>query len=315
MAWRFEPGERLSDAFRRVAAEEIAKVRRGLADPAKDRARAIHEARQGFKRLRALLRLAEPSLGKAFAEENRFWRDAGRQLSGSRDQTVLMESFDKIVAGCRSDLPAEDLDLVRAHLCAGGAGPKPSDAEKHVRIVLAQLSDAEARTMGLEWPSDAKTLAKGLRRSQARLKSNWKAARREGEPITLHDWRKRVKDQSAQLRLFRRVAPPTLRSRHADEKKTAELLGEEHDFWLLGERLRDDAVLTEATATCRVLIAEVSSRRKALRGEAFKLGKSFATQKPTAFAREMTAAWEKAGKKPARVRRKEGEQRATSPAS
>ena len=65
MAWRFEPGEDLKKAFRRVAEEEIASVRAGLAGEA-DRASAIHEARQGFKRLRALaglrhLRLADAS--------------------------------------------------------------------------------------------------------------------------------------------------------------------------------------------------------------------------------------------------------------
>ena len=67
MAWRFEPGEGLRKAFRRVSAEEIAKVRAGLSGPEADRDKAIHEARQAFKRLRALVRLAKPPLGSDFA--------------------------------------------------------------------------------------------------------------------------------------------------------------------------------------------------------------------------------------------------------
>ena len=55
MAWRFEPGEGVRSAFRRVSAEEIAKVRSGLTGPEDNRDKAIHEARQGFKRLRALV--------------------------------------------------------------------------------------------------------------------------------------------------------------------------------------------------------------------------------------------------------------------
>ena len=64
-------------------------------------------------------------------------------------------------------------------------------------------------------------------------------------PEALHSWRKRVKDQAAQLRLFRRVVPAGVsRSRIADEKETAELLGNEHDLWLLSRTAsrRSDAV-------------------------------------------------------------------------
>ena len=95
MTWRFEPGEGLQNAFRRVAAEEIARVRSSLGAPDADRNAVIHEARQGFKRLRGLTRLAKPQLGADFDAENRRWRDAGRLLSGSRDITVLLETFDK----------------------------------------------------------------------------------------------------------------------------------------------------------------------------------------------------------------------------
>ena len=293
MAWRFEPGEGLGAAFRRVATEEIAKVRAGLADPAKDRAKAIHEARQGFKRLRALLRLAEPSLGRAFSDENRLWRDAGRQLSGPRDRTVLLESFDKVVSGCRGGLPERDLERLRSHIAANGADPRAFDVDAHVLIVLGLLDDADQRVAGLEWPADPRALAKGLKRSQSRLRRNWKTARKATEPAALHDWRKRVKDQSAQLRLFRGVAPPGLRSRHSVEKRAAELLGEEHDFWLLEERLSVGSCPADAVAARDVLLGEIGGRRRTLRNEAFKLGKDFSSQKPKAFARELTFAWEK----------------------
>ena len=100
MTWRFEPGEPLSDAFRRVAGEEVARIRSGLADDI-DHAKAVHQARQGFKRLRALTRLGKPALGSAFDEENRRWRDAGRLLAGSRDNTVLLQSFDRFAQQLR----------------------------------------------------------------------------------------------------------------------------------------------------------------------------------------------------------------------
>jgi CHAD domain-containing protein len=313
MAWRLEPGETLGDAFRRVAAEEIAKIRLGLGNEGADRAKAIHEARQGFKRLRALLRLGQPALGIAFNDENRLWRDAGRQLAGSRDVTVLTESFDKVVAGCKAGLPPADIDCLRSQLVSNGLGPNGSEEDEHVQAVLALLSDAEKRLASLSWPGDEEALAKGLKQSQKRLRKNWMEARKTGEPSALHDWRKRVKDQSAQLRLFRRVAPSAIRSRHGDEKETAELLGEEHDFWMLAERLSGDAVPVKAAATCELLLREIDRRRRTLRQQALKLGAGFSSQKPKAFAREMTAAWAKAA---ARVRaRDRSEKAATSRAS
>ncbi|MGH6922377.1 MAG: CHAD domain-containing protein [Propylenella sp.] len=305
MAWRFEPAERLADAFRRVASEEIGKVRAGLSDPERDRATAIHEARQGFKRLRALLRLAKPSLGDAFREENRLWREAGLQLAGSRDHTVLMESFEKIVDGCKAGLPSDGVRRLRSYLAARRRGSAGSDGEDRVEAVLALLDDAERRLATLDWPDDEKALAKGLKRSQARLRKTWIKARKTDAEKVLHNWRKRVKDQSAQLRLFRRLVPSALRSRHSDEKKTAELLGEEHDLWMLAERLTAGPVPAQAASACKALLGEIGDRRKALRTEALKLGKAFSSQSARSFAREVTAAWEKAASRAAAKERRE----------
>lgn len=312
MAWRFEPGEGLSRAFRRVAAEEIAKVRGGLTDPQKDRAKAIHEARQGFKRLRALLRLAKPSLGSAFGSENRRWRDAGRQLAGTRDLTVLQETFDKLVEGCGAGLAAGDLQRLRAFV-ANGAGAGDLHGGVSVDNVLGLIDDAGKRLGDLHWPGNAKALAKALHGSQKKLKDTWKKARKSDEPADLHEWRKRVKDQSAQLRLFRKVAPPALRSRHNEAKKTAELLGEEHDLWMLEERLSDNALPAEAAATRDALLGEIGRRRAALCRDAFELGKGFSSQGAGAFAQEITAAWEKASAR-GKTRRPRGK-RTTSQAS
>jgi CHAD domain-containing protein len=296
MGWRFDPGVALGDGFRRVATEEVCKVRDALTDDAKDRAKAIHESRQSFKRLRVLLRLARPSLGTDFDDENRLWRDAGRRLAGSRDHTVLMESFDKIAARCDGGLPREQVVRLHGHLAANGGEPDGEDVERGVRSVLGLLDAAEMRLADLDWPDDASALAKGLKRSQAQLRNKWKAARKSADPAALHDWRKRVKDQAAQLRLFRQIVPPSLRSRHRDEKKTAELLGEEHDLWMLEERLAGDGLPAEALAARDALLGEIGERRGALRKEAFDLGKDFSSQKAKAFAEDITAAWEKAAR-------------------
>ena len=176
MVWRFEPGEELRSAFRRVAKEEIDKIRAGLRAGEADRARAIHEARQGFKRLRALARLARPALGARFTAENRRWRDAGRLLSGSRDRTVLMQSFEKALAELDLDLPAAAARSLRKRIAGGGSVPPAGDADAKVEHVLCLLDTAAGEIAVLDWPNDTEVLLKGLRQGQARLRKRWKKA-------------------------------------------------------------------------------------------------------------------------------------------
>jgi len=294
MAWRFEPGEELRDAFRRVATEEIAKVRASLSAPHPDLETAIHEARQGFKRLRALVRLAKPQLGADFSVENRRWRDASRLLSGSRDTTVLLQTFDKVTAKCDGQLPASLSRKLRARIASNARKNGAADVEPHLREVLALLDEADGAMAHLNWPDSPSALLKGLRKSQGRLRKYWKKASVTTEPDALHSWRKSVKDQAAQLRLFRQIMPRKIRARRNDEKAAGELLGDEHDLWLLSEHLRAQTAPRELAAACDVLVAEIEKDRKALREGAFKKGKAFSSESAKSFAGAVCSAWEKA---------------------
>jgi CHAD domain-containing protein len=302
MVWRFEEGEDLRQAFCRVAEEEIARVRAGLAAEEADRSKAIHMARQGFKRLRALARLARPTLRRRFAAENRRWRDAGRLLSGSRDRTVLMESFDNLMTNCSVDLPASAIRSLRNRILEGAAVPAPSETDAKVEQVIGLIDKAAKDLATLNWPKSSEALVGGFHRSQRELRKSWKKARKEGSPEALHDWRKRVKDQSAQLRLFRNIVPDALKALREDAKKTAEYLGEEHDLWMLSSRL------SEITAPPRkardLLLKAVEERRAVLRRKAFELGERFSSNNPKAFAREVGEAWEAASPTPSKKPRR-----------
>jgi CHAD domain-containing protein len=240
------------------------------------------------------VRLAKPPLGADFAGENRRWRDAGRLLSGSRDITVLLQCFDTLAAESGTGLPARTVRRLRSRIAATGAKNGANDVEEKLRQVLVLLDDAEASVAELDWPNSKRALLHGFHRGQKRLRRDWKEACKDARPDALHCWRKRVKDQSAQLRLFRRVAPPAFRARIVDEKETAELLGDEHDLWLLSERLRADPMPSDLAGIRDILLDEIERRRSALRGRAFKQGESFSSQKAKAFADVIGSAWDKA---------------------
>jgi len=300
MAWRFEPGEGIRNAFRRVSAEEIARVRVALSGPEAERDDAVHESRQAFKRLRALVRLAKPPLGSDFAAEDRRWRDAGRLLSGSRDTTVLLQSFDKLVASRGSDLPARAIERVRSGIAGARARNGAAHMDENLRQVLLLLDEAETSVAALDWPNSRRALLHGFHRGQKRLRRDWKLAHKHEAPEMLHSWRKRVKDQAAQLRLFRRVVPPGFRERIGAEKETAELLGDEHDLWLLAEHLRAETLPSDAAAARDLLLDEIERRRTALRKQAFERGREFSSQKEDEFSRLIGKAWDKASRSRAR---------------
>jgi CHAD domain-containing protein len=200
MAARFDPAERLDQAFARVAAEEAIAVRAALADAPDDLEQAVHRARRGIKRVRALLRLARPKLGKSYKHANSAWRDAAHTLAGERDTAVALASFDNIAEACRDELPVKKLAAIRSSLTASPADANerrasPADAAK------AALDAAECVTTPLKWPRSETDLEAGLRRAQQRLRESWKRARRECDAETLHEWRKRLKDVAAQMGL------------------------------------------------------------------------------------------------------------------
>jgi CHAD domain-containing protein len=297
MAWRFEAGEPLADAFRRVAAEEIASIAVALQASDEDPPAAVHATRRGLKRLRALLRLARPTLGPAYDRENRRWRDAGRSLAALRDGTVLQAAFDRLVESFDGKLPAEHVASMRGRL-RDDSGTDAADAGPRRKRILRALANAGQRLAMLPWPVTSDGLHRGLMMSQKKLRESWKAVKDDPQPEVLHRWRKRVKDQATQLRLLRDLLPDEIRERRVAEKTTAELLGDDHDLWLLAERLSGASIPIGAEPSRDLLLVALEKRRRALRHKAIKVGEAASADKPQAFAKAVMASWRATAPRP-----------------
>jgi CHAD domain-containing protein len=295
MAARFNTAERLDQAFARVAAEEAIAVRAALADAPDDAEQAVHRARRGIKRVRALLRLARPQLGKRYRRVNRAWREAALTLAGERDAAVALASFEKIAETCRDELPAQKLAAIRSCLTASTTGANerrasPADAAK------SALDAAECLTTPLKWPRSETDLEAGLRRAQQRLRASWRRARRDTDADTLHEWRKRLKDMAAQTGFLRKVLSEEAAQRRAEMQELAEVLGEEHDLAILCRRL-DEVTLPPGTKKSSAkLMRAVAERQGELRRAALEKAAGLGAQTPKAFAREIVGRWSRARK-------------------
>src|SRR5919108_4686748 len=145
-AYRLKEGEPFRD--------EIARVARGRIDHALDELRgktdstpveAVHEARKDMKKLRALLRLARDELGKdTFSRENACFRDAARELAGTRDSDVMLETLGSLELP--SGLGWELRKLIQAQLANNGTRDRDAAASRAVAI----LKEARKRVDG--WP-------------------------------------------------------------------------------------------------------------------------------------------------------------------
>ena len=215
-----------------------------------------------------------------------------------------MQSFEKAVAELDLDLPENALRLLRKRIGRGEAPPDASDIETKVKDVLIVLETALKDVAALDWPDSGAALFEGLRRGQKRLRKSWSKAKKHPSPESMHEWRKRVKDQSAQLRLFRSVAPRPLENLRAEAKETAEHLGEEHDLWLLSERLAAEPVPKRIEKARAQLLAAIEKRRALLRRLAFERGKRFSSRNAKTFAGALVDAWKAAATPTRNARRK-----------
>ena len=288
MAFRLDLTEALGDEARRAVAEQLEEAIAGVEEGAGD---AVHSARKGVKKARAVLRLVRPALPRnLYRGEQRALRDAGRLLAGTRDAEVMRATAKALAEHGAGRLPAagfEGLHAALAELEPAGLADGDDAVDDPVGTAIEELGDVLARVPG--WPLDGCGLG-DLRAGAARIYSDgvvaWEAARGTDDVELLHDWRKRVKDLWYQHRLLRDAWPVVLTAFSDAADALGELLGDEHDLAVLAERL--DGLELPPAADVEVLAELIGERRAQLRAEAFALGERLNAERPAAYERRLT---------------------------
>lgn len=283
-------GQRRCSQLKRLTLEQIdlaIALLEGRGDVPPER--TIHETRKALKRARALVRLQRAALGaKRFERNNAALRKAGRRLATARDAEVVVDALDGLIERHPKRLAqSAGVARLRASLLA-----EREQAQAHTRhgahmrgLVLEELRDAR---LDLErWEpahSDRETARLGLRAIYRQGRKRALRALRVKSSATLHDWRKRAKDLRyvAEALELRKVA------KLAD--RLGETIGEEHDLWLLEERLRRGRKCFKGDKAARKeLQRQIARRRKRLRKRAFVLGTKLYREPPKRFLRRQLA--------------------------
>jgi CHAD domain-containing protein len=255
---RRPPAVAVREAARRQLDAALARARRPTLE-------SVHEVRKSCKRLRALLRLLRPTLGRDYALQNRRLRDAGRALAQARDAVVLHETARQLFGKNRQ---------TRAAL------PAPTRALRLRQPLRAAAQRLRAQRRQLaRWPrpSHGELLA-GALAGYRRTRRDYRRARDESAASRLHEWRKQLKYHRHQCELVAPLWPRAGRSHLARVKDLADLLGRHHDLHVLEQALRAQHRSVLQHAVARTVREQRHTARRAL-----KLGRKLFEARPLAW--------------------------------
>ena len=296
MAFQIQPGESVAKCVRRLARAQIDKALadltgRGGAGPEE----VVHDARKRFKRVRALIRLAEDGLGRKLAErEDARFRDAGRPLSEVRDASVLVETLDRLVERSgdqgrpESMGPAREVLLRRKREVCHRVLDEGDALAKVARAVEAARRDVKRwKVAGDDWDA----LAGGLGRIYGRGRRAFREASDAPTDESLHEWRKRVKDLWYVMDILKPIRPGYTEGRGEEARRLADHLGDDHDLAVLGQVLSGSEDMPCDCASVKVILPLIDRRRADLQRNAFVLGQRIYSERPKVFVTRLEAFW------------------------
>ncbi len=268
--------EPLADAVRRIVRGQIEQALAGLKDT-KDAVEGIHSARKSLKRIRGLLRLIRPALpANVFRRHNRQFRDIGRMLSPARDVYVQQQTLEQLAV---SDSTIALTYNAKLH-DAEKAVVFNSDLRKKVSMKLSKArSDLE------QWPLQKLTsacLADGLLQIYKKVRRIYQNVYADPSPENLHEWRKRTKDFWYALQLLEDFRSGCMDKQCRRTKKLSDCLGQDHDFYFIGENLRADPS-ARPRINLRRLERQLSKERCILQRKSFRLADKIFSDKPRSF--------------------------------
>lgn len=294
MAFRLKADEGVADGVRRIAQEQIAKAAEEAGSGLLPNDEAIHQCRKRCKKIRALLRLVRPGMPELYAEENRFFRDAARELSELRDADVLIEAYDGLLMQFEGAVDRQELAPIRRKLTLRrkGIAENSEGQRKSLETFRGRMLEAVERVA--DWKmrgKPLKTLRDGLLKTYRR--GGCAMERCEGvdpvDDMQFHEWRKRAKYSFYHFRILRDYWPRLMTALWRDFKKLSDILGNDHDLAVFRQALLGETDTFKDPGRLDVLLELIDRRRGKFHRQAFALGRRLYALKPKSLGRLVEA--------------------------
>ena len=289
MAFVVRQRRHIEDELRRIARKELRRARESLTKgEGVPSSAAVHDARKGVKKVRAVLAVLEHNGTRVRSKDRRRLQAAAHALSALRDREALVGTLDQLMAHFPKRLPEHTYRVIRRALVRDKS--RAEDRARHASI--AMLVAARLKKIGQSMKRwrfqsiDAKDFTAAIRWAYRDSRAGYKRAVAARESDETHRWRKRVKQLWYQLRLAQPMLPRN-GTLVADLNRLQTSLGDEHNLLVL----RTAVVGAQALAAMDREIAELSAmtvaRQRQLQRKAFALGRRLHRRKPKAFVRAL----------------------------
>ncbi|MBS1914297.1 MAG: CHAD domain-containing protein [Bacteroidetes bacterium] len=292
MKYAFRKHEPVEAGIRRIALELADGVVARLRTEDGDIDHAIHDARVGFKRLRALLRMVRGGLDhEVRLHENVRFRDAARRLSAARDTVVMAETFQNLVAGMDDPALAAACEPLLGLLTETR---NSREREKRATMMEVAAETEAARERAALWPIGGhgfSVLSPGLRWSYRIGRNSMRHAEAEHTAESLHEWRKQVKYLWYQLSMLRHVRPHRLKRQCTVLRVISEHLSDHHDLAVLRERLAEQPIRLRRPVSMSRVLTLIDARCHSLEAKAHRLGREFYIHTAGEFVRHLHDDW------------------------
>lgn len=277
----------VSAEIRRVARGEVDRAVTALERAREGRFKGVHDARKRFKAIRALLRLVAGRLGPTFRRENRWYRDAARQLAGVREAQASLETLDRL-GSVRDATLRRGLENRYEARC--GLQSRDTDA---LAVLAAGLAEAKERIA--DWPlagEGFEVIEPGLRATCRRGRKGFRQAVRGASATDLHEWRKNVKYHRHHLELLVHLWPDVMAGAAATARRLGDLLGDHHDLHELRALLSTSPELAGGASERESVLAAAELRAGELETRAIAVGGLVYAEKPGRFTARMRVYWD-----------------------
>jgi CHAD domain-containing protein len=301
MNYQFVIQARISQEIIRVVSEQAIFAIECL-QGMEDRHEGIHEARKSLKKVRAVLRLSRTALlPETFLQANRTARDLGRELSGLRDASALIEALDKLREFHPEWMDAESFFEVRA-LLETRRDLLFREMIEEANIDQSVIEHLKAfRTWAATWKPTQRSFQQafqpGLETIYAQGIEAFHLAFAQPSAHHFHEWRKRVKDLWYHVLLLEACWPAVMIPFGDTLHSLSDVLGDEHDLNVFHELLSQGNLSLTTAEVTQPLLHLFEQQVEVLRATAFELGQKMYADTPHTFGNHFAHCWREARRK------------------
>jgi CHAD domain-containing protein len=273
VGYRIKQKEQVGKAVRRIVREQLRSAIRAARDRKLDQEERVHEVRTRLKRSRAALALIRRQAGGKAARDDRKLRDAARLLAKPRDLAVQAHTFRVLGTRLQSELPPRLLARLAAAERQIRRALEPDEVERDLKRAARALRRLRRDLPKWGVGKGRRAIGGGLTRTYKSGLARLEAAREQPSPDRFHEWRKRVKALSYELRLISGAVPELTTSLIPKVERLGEILGQIHDLDCVKATAALHPRWFGRAADGEAVLAAVDARRAELAEEALALSR------------------------------------------